>query len=160
MVYFAATSTRNGVLQSGVGVNFPKGLIVACGGVSFSKDGIAAVLSDYDIVTAIGARLLGIVDTLFSAIAFPFAILSYLVLMVIGILSWVLFWPFAICAWKSPTPHSIAFKAYMMSVGIFALFGIPSILITVVLMVLTPFQILVPELTVFVLQIHRWSRQE
>jgi len=159
-LYFASTSTRNGYLQSGFGVNFPKGFILACGGLSFSKDGIAAVLRNYNIATALVARLLAIVDTLLTAIALPFAIAAYLVLMLIGTLSWLLLWPFAICAWFSPTPHAVALKAYLLAVGLFALLGIPSILGTILLMVLSIVQIIVPELTVAVLKIHKWGREE
>lgn len=121
---------------------------------SFSKDGIANMLSDYNIATLLLARLVGLFDTIFTVIALPLAILCYLTLMIIGTVSWMLLWPFALLC---PSP---AFKVYMTAVGIFALCAIPSICVTIVLAILTPFQILVPELTVFVFQIHKWSRAE
>lgn len=45
--------------------------------------------SYYTLVSALFARLLGLADTFFTVLAFPFAVLTYLVLMLIGITIWV-----------------------------------------------------------------------
>jgi len=68
--------------------------------------------------------------------------------------------PFILCAWGSPSPHAIALKTAAITFGTFALLAIPSIIGATVLLALTPLQIIVPELTMFVLQLHKWSRPD
>lgn len=79
-----------------IGLNFPKGLRIAVGGVLFSKDGIAEMLSDWNIATALVARLFGVLDTLFTAIAIPLMIAIYTILILFGVLMWILLFPFVL----------------------------------------------------------------
>ena len=137
---------------SGVGVNFPKGVIIRCGGLSISKDGIAAILARWDCSSALLARLFGLLDFLLMAVALPFMLLAYVIVIVVGVLCWTILSPIGCC---SPT-----FFVFMKVVGIMALLAPLTIIVCPVLFVLSAFQIIVPELTCYVFQLHRWGQKE
>lgn len=150
-----SSRTVNGRIVRANGINMPKGVILVSRGISFSKDGIADILSSYDCTSAMAARLVGFVDLIFTVLLFPFTIIAYVICFILALLSWVLLWPFALCCWDN-----IKFKTYMTFMAIALPTAALTLLVTVVLLPLTALQILVPELTVFVFRIHRWGKTE
>lgn len=145
------TETHNGYVHSAFGIRWPQGFSLACGGVMYTKAGIADMLNNWDILTALAARVIGIIDTITFMINLPFMLLVYTVVTVFALINWILLGLFLFCA--SPTSR---FSIYMKFLGIWALCYFPSLLLIIGLTILTPLQIIIPELTCYVFKIHEW----
>lgn len=141
----------NGQLYSAFGINWPKEFKLACGGFEFNKSGIAIILENWNIFTALAARGIGLIDTITYFINLPFMLLLYTVLTVWAIINWILLGIFIVCMDENTT-----FYKYMMFIGMWGLFYIPTLLKIIMLTLLTPFQIIVPELTCYVFRIQEW----
>lgn len=151
-LYLASSQTVNGRLSSGIGINFPKGAILACSGISFSKDGIANILSYYSLENALAARLIGLVDMLLTFILYPFMVAAYLIVILLALLSIVFLLPFACC--------SLGIKTFVKTICILALFSPISILAATVMTALGILEVIAPEFTCYILQFHKWGRAE
>ena len=147
----AYTSTHNDVLHSAFGIRWPQGFLLACNGIAFNKVGVAEALNHWDLSTALFARCLGLVDTITFFITLPLMLLVYFALTLWAIIHWALLGWFMICA-----PPISPFYLYMKFLGMWAVCFIPTLLMIIGLTILTPLQIIVPELTVYLLQIHKW----
>jgi len=152
-IQLAKTEKTNGQLTFGIGVDFPRGAILACGGVSFSKAGISHILRDWGIGSALIARAVGLVDTLLTLLLLGPAIISYVVIILIALVGWIfLSWNIMLC--------SPSVKAFLYTIGIFAICSPLTIVVAVLLTCLSPLQIIVPEFTSYVLQVHKWGSPE
>lgn len=151
-----AGSRINGRPHNMIGINFPKGLILVINGISFSKDGVAEMLYDWSIGAALAARVFGLFDTIFTLIAIPLMFLIYTTIIVLGIVCWLLLWPFAIYGWS----RWLSFKGFMVTVGIFIPCGLLALLASPVILLCTALQIIIPEFTCYVLQLHKWGNDE
>lgn len=145
------TQTHDGYIYNAFGLDWPQGFSLACGGVSYTKKGVAGVLSDWNFLSALAARIIGLVDTITFMINLPLMLIVYTIFTVFAIANWILLGLFMICA-----PPMSPFSVYMKFLGIWALYYIPTLLLVVVLTILTPFQIVIPELTCYLLKIHEW----
>ena len=149
-------NTVNGRIQNMFGINFPKGVFFTINGTSFTKDGIAETLHHWGLFEALLARGIGLIDTLLTFIAFPFAILTYAIILLLGIITWVFLFPFFLCFRSTKTP----FIVYMQVIGLLAICTPITLIAGAVLLVLSPLQIVLPELTCYIFQIHKWGKQE
>lgn len=135
------------LLFNGNGFAYPKGMIFGW----VSKDGVAEALYDYNIGTFFLARLLGLLDFVLYCIGAPIALLVYTLLFVLGILSLALL---TIPRLLSNDPKLVfVWTFFAMS---FLLY-IPNILMVVFMMILSALQMIVPELTVWGLELHKWG---
>jgi len=155
-------SSTNGYIQNAFGINFPKGLILALCGLSFSKDGIANYLNNYNynFGRALVARMMALCDLVITLIMLPIMITIYFIVGILGIFFVIILWIPYLFTRNDTRQSSIGFNTFFKFSLIGMLCFIPSIIIAIAYFIMSILQLLSPELTVFVFKVHEWSSPE
>lgn len=136
------------------GVCFPREVILVWAGQSFSCQGISDLLENNTVESAIWARFVALVWMVFYILLFPIMVLTYVILFIFSVIVWFFLWPFLLCS-----EHDSSFRLFMQGIGaLFIIYFPTSLLVMLSFLLLSPIQVIVPELTAKVLKIHKWTR--
>ena len=154
---FATSKRVNNRIKHLYGTNFPKGIHIQYRNFNCSKEGIRDLVEDSNPVNAfVLSRLMGLLDAVLTFIVMPIGIVAHTVIMVTALLLWFFCWPVWLM-YQISSRGNQRFPTTMNAIGLLGVFSITSILVIPVVAVLSLFQFVSPELTVYVLKLHEWG---
>lgn len=164
------TRSINGVVVSGhhIGIVWPKGVYFHLfgGNIFISKDGVNQYLQRCyghgEYGHFLTARFVALLETILMFIALPFMLVAYLILTLSFfcagfVLFFTLPFEFDICCNKCFGLEIASNRTACGVMWILFLDALIAIMYAVVYIILSPFQIIVPEFTQLLLQYHKWK---
>jgi len=131
---------------------FPTDVHIVWSGQSFSRAGIANLMESYCFEHAVMARFMALIWMVTYLLCCPIMLLLFTGLFLGGLTMWLFCWPFYLCYKET------SFGKFMYKMGMFFVLRFPTTFICIIIFVLmSPIQLLSPELTAMVLKFLQWT---
>ena len=151
------------------GINFPKGIFVHYGNFLVSKEGVHKIIYEcYNTKNPLLfflARFYGLLDTILFFMILPIMMIVYLTFILFFLMNsfWLSFTlPFKfkinIPCIKLNDGNTLTNRSLCKAIYLLLGSAILTFFVIIVYCIMTPLQILLPELTAFIFQLHKWVR--